>query len=75
MVTADAGTDFWRITGYGYIRDNGHLYGEQIGGDFVSIQVCTLDDVTPEELIAAPVKYSNGRDNSWWNTPEETRHL
>ena len=34
VVTADAGTDFWRITGYGYIRDNGHLYGEQIGGDF-----------------------------------------
>jgi uncharacterized protein len=33
-VTADASTDFWRITGYGYIRDNGHLYGEQIGGDF-----------------------------------------
>jgi uncharacterized protein len=26
--------DFWRITGYGYIRDNGHLYGEPVGGDF-----------------------------------------
>jgi uncharacterized protein len=34
VVTADAGTDFWRITGYGFIRDNGHLYGEQIDGDF-----------------------------------------
>ncbi len=34
MVTADAATDFWRITGYGFIRDNGHLYGEQLGGDF-----------------------------------------
>jgi uncharacterized protein len=34
VVTADAATDFWRITGYGYIRDNGHLYGEQIEGDF-----------------------------------------
>ncbi len=34
LVTADAGTDFWRITGYGYIRDNGHLYGEQLSGDF-----------------------------------------
>ena len=40
VVTADAGTDFWRITGYGYIRDNGHLYGEQIGGDFdLSVRV------------------------------------
>ena len=34
LVTADAATDFWRITGYGYIRDNGHLYGEQLSGDF-----------------------------------------
>jgi hypothetical protein len=51
----------------------GHV--EEIGGDFVSIQLCTLDDVTPAELIAAPVKYSNGRDNNWWNAPDETRHL
>jgi regulation of enolase protein 1 (concanavalin A-like superfamily) len=34
LVTADAATDFWRITGYGFTRDNGHLYGEQFGGDF-----------------------------------------
>ena len=33
-VTADAATDFWRVTGYGFIRDNGHLYGEQLAGDF-----------------------------------------
>jgi regulation of enolase protein 1 (concanavalin A-like superfamily) len=26
-VKADAGTDFWRTTGYGYVRDNGHFYG------------------------------------------------
>jgi regulation of enolase protein 1 (concanavalin A-like superfamily) len=25
-VKADAGTDFWRTTGYGYVRDNGHFY-------------------------------------------------
>jgi len=34
VVTADAATDFWRITGYGFIRDNGHLYAEQVAGDF-----------------------------------------
>ena len=34
VVTADAATDFWRTTGYGYIRDNGHLYAEQFAGDF-----------------------------------------
>lgn len=33
-VTADAATDFWRTTGYGYVRDNGHLYGEVLAGDF-----------------------------------------
>ena len=50
-------------------------YIEQIGGDFVSVAVNTLDDVSPEELIEAPVRYSNGRDNAWWEVPAETRHL
>lgn len=39
-VTADASTDFWRTTGYGYVRDNGHLYGEAFSGDFeLSVRV------------------------------------
>jgi regulation of enolase protein 1 (concanavalin A-like superfamily) len=33
-VIADAGTDFWRTTGNGSVRDNGHLYGEALVGDF-----------------------------------------
>ena len=33
-VTADAGTDFWRTTGYGYVRDDGHLYATALAGDF-----------------------------------------
>jgi uncharacterized protein len=33
-VTADAGTDFWRTTHYGYVRDTGHVYGADITGDF-----------------------------------------
>jgi hypothetical protein len=57
------------------IRSFGRGHIEQIGGDFVSVQLAALDDVTPEELIAAPVKYANGRDNSWWTEPAETRHL
>jgi hypothetical protein len=51
----------------------GHL--EQIGGDYVSVNLSCLDDLPPEELIAAPVKYSDGRANAWWNPPTETRHL
>jgi hypothetical protein len=50
-------------------------YIEQIGGDYISIKVASLDDVDPRELIDAPVKYANGRDNSWWTPPAETRHL
>jgi hypothetical protein len=57
------------------VRSFSRGYVEQIGGAFVSIQLGTLDDVTPAELVAAPVRYSNGRDNAWWNAPEETRHL
>ena len=51
----------------------GHV--EEIGGDFVSVQVCTLDDMSVEELVAAEVRYGNGRDNLWWEAPAETRHL
>jgi hypothetical protein len=57
------------------VRTHGYGYIEQIGGDYVSIQLCTLDDATPDELIAAPVTYANGRDDSWWTQPVETRHL
>jgi hypothetical protein len=51
----------------------GHL--EEVGGEYVSINVACLEDATPEELVAAPVKYFNGRDNEWWHVPKETRHL
>jgi uncharacterized protein len=33
-VTADARTDFWRTTHYGFVRDSGHVYGDQVAGDF-----------------------------------------
>ena len=50
-------------------------YVEQIGGHFVSIKLGSLDDADAVELAEAPVKYSNGRDNAWWDPPKETRHL
>ena len=31
-VTADPGTDFWRKTHYGFIRDNGHFYFQEAPG-------------------------------------------
>jgi hypothetical protein len=39
-VSVDPGTDFWRTTGYGYVHDNGHIYGELLPGDLdVSVRV------------------------------------
>jgi uncharacterized protein len=39
-VSVDPGTDFWRTTGYGYVHDNGHVYGELLPGDLdVSVRV------------------------------------
>jgi len=57
------------------VRPFGYGNIEAIGGDYVSIQVATLDDVTPVELMSGPIKFADGRHDSWWNTPEETRHL
>jgi uncharacterized protein len=35
-VTTDPGTDFWRVTHYGFIRDTGHFGYEVIRGDFTA---------------------------------------
>ena len=53
--------------------ERGHV--EQIGGDYVSVKIMALDDAGPSEILDAPVRYANGRDNAWWNPPAETRHL
>jgi hypothetical protein len=53
--------------------ERGHV--KEIGGDYVSIKLASLDDVDPKELIEAPVRYANGRDNKWRESPAETRHL
>jgi len=57
------------ITPFGW----GHI--PQVGGDFVSINLACLDDLDPAELIAAPVRYMDGKNDNWWHPPAETRHL
>ncbi len=51
----------------------GHV--KEIGGDYIAVQVGTLDDATPAELALAAIRYANGRDNDWMNEPAEIRHL
>lgn len=51
----------------------GHL--DVLGGDFYFVNVFCLDDVEPAELIEAPLRYSDGRNNNWHNAPFEVRHL
>ena len=53
--------------------ERGHV--KEIGGDYVAVQMGALDNVDPAELIAAPVRFSNGRHNDWMSPPAETRHL
>ena len=50
-------------------------YVEEIGGAYVSVMLSALDDADPTELAAAPARYCDGRNNSWWNIPAEVRHL
>ena len=57
------------------VRSYERGYVEQIGGDYVSIKVASLDGVPDEVLAALPVKHGNGRDNAWWDEPAVTSHL
>ena len=51
----------------------GHV--KEIGGDYVAVQLASLDGVDLDELIAASIRYADGRNNHWENVPVETRHL
>ena len=44
-------------------------------GPFYAVTVASLDDMPVEELIAAPVRYIDGRNDNWVTPPDEVRHL
>ena len=47
----------------------------EMGGELAVVQLGTLDDAAPEELIAAPVNWVDGLNDDWWHAPAEVRHL
>ncbi len=51
----------------------GHI--PEAGGDFLSVQVNTLDDASVDELMSGPLRYADGRNDNWMQPPAETRHL
>ena len=53
----------------------GHGHIKEIGGDYVSVSVASLDDVTPEQLDALPIRYMDGRHDNWFERPKHTRYL
>jgi hypothetical protein len=48
---------------------------DYMGGEFVGIFVATLDDVDPNELANAPIRYSDGRHDNWRSPPADIRNL
>lgn len=52
---------------------HGHI--PEAGGDFLSVQVNTLDDASVDELMSGPVRHSDGRNDNWMNPPADIRHL
>ena len=48
---------------------------EVMGGVFYAVNLSVLDDLSQEELLAAPLQYQDGLHNNWGEVPTETRHL
>jgi hypothetical protein len=44
-------------------------------GPFYAVNVLCLDDATVKEIAAAPIRYEDGRNNNWNETPKEWRYL
>lgn len=44
-------------------------------GPFVAVTVASLDDLPVADLLAAPVRHIDGRNDNWATPPAEIRHL
>lgn len=50
-------------------------YIEEIGGDYVSVPIAALDDVSPEALSQLAVLCMDGANNRWDMVPKTSKHL
>lgn len=46
-----------------------------LGGKFVMVHVAALDDLSPQDLLSAPVRFADGLHDAWHDEPQEVRHL
>lgn len=53
----------------------GYLEMEPFNGWFHAVNAACLDDMTPEEIAAAPVVYEDGRNDLQHQAPAFTAHL
>jgi hypothetical protein len=58
-----------------YVFSRGYLDMPPFDGWFHAVNLRTLDDVTPDEIIAAPVIFEDGINDRQMEPPAETRHL
>jgi hypothetical protein len=57
------------------VRSFGRGYVKEIGGDYVAIQLASLDNLELQELLEAPIRFSDGSNDDWGAAPQEVRHL
>ncbi len=70
----DGGIDhtFCKVCGmYPFVSANEPI----MGGEFFCVNVACLDDVSPEELAAAPIRYEDGAHDDWGNPPKFTSYM
>lgn len=70
-----------------HLKRDGHCFCRHCGinvwstgaspasGPFYAVTVASLDDLPVDELVAAPVRYIDGRNDNWVTPPDEIRHL
>jgi uncharacterized protein len=74
-LNAQSKTDFWRVTRYGYITDNGHFYYQEREGDFIATvkvkgdykelydQAGLMIRIDDKNWIKTGIEFVNGRQN------------